>query len=484
MERNIEVSIINFDEYPKARNFEVSSDDLNRLSDVDSSVDDEWKVFGGPRNYSSADEEDKEMTGNKGTWIRPQNIPEWKNQAKPMPTPKIDKKYNRAVLSVLKVEEPRDSKLKPKDDPWGEALQQPEIRKHINVGRAVSSAIKKAPNVINFSPLEKSQNSSSGVYEEEVNSGQGRGKFNDSRNKTVHRKGKGSMWDRQDERIDEGNSRSVETWAEMFTNLTQNFIRAVIKENPILSDNDLFERLSIEDQKAQNQFKLSEKAPKSSSESQVRITNPASHVPKQVSRMSLDTYKINPCPQGKNCNYGLCIHYHYLAEKRRDPQIYKYGPALCRNLTKGRCSMNDSCKFAHSLNEIYYHDKVYKTSPCIFMQSRQECPFEEVCFYYHSIQEKRNTTAVEPMIEEIKALAEKIDSIQVQINNKSSESKNIQEKVLEMQRSISCMKCLKRERKLYVEPCSHSLCDGCQSLSNPSCGWCGGQISTMTYIKL
>ena len=146
--------------------------------------------------------------------------------------------------------------------------------------------------------------------------------------------------------------------------------------------------------------------------------------------------------------------------------------------------MNDPCKFAHSLNEIYYHDKVYKTSPCIFMQNRQECPYQEVCFYYHSVEEKRNTSAIEPMIEEIKALAEKIDSIQVQINNKTSESKNIQENVIEMQRAISCMKCLKRERKLYVEPCSHSLCDECQNLSNPSCGWCGGQISTLTYIKL
>eukprot|EP00826_Nyctotherus_ovalis_P055606 TRINITY_DN739_c0_g3_i1.p1 TRINITY_DN739_c0_g3~~TRINITY_DN739_c0_g3_i1.p1 ORF type:complete len:422 (+),score=75.83 TRINITY_DN739_c0_g3_i1:58-1323(+) len=80
-----------------------------------------------------------------------------------------------------------------------------------------------------------------------------------------------------------------------------------------------------------------------------------------------ETYKTFRCFLSE-CNDPGCLGYHDTSEKRRKSKQYKMMCGkLLRNRTIGTtndCSKGDKCKLCHTLNELKYHEEVYKTEEC------------------------------------------------------------------------------------------------------------------------
>ena len=115
-------------------------------------------------------------------------------------------------------------------------------------------------------------------------------------------------------------------------------------------------------------------------------------------------YKVNPCTfvqqkrpgdysfNNQACHKLNCFNYHHSFERRR-PVFDEASPNLlyqtvkCPSVNeKGVCAKGESCKFAHTQNEVFYHPFFYKMEPCkgcIYENNSKFCP------YYHSDETSR-----------------------------------------------------------------------------------------------
>lgn len=80
-----------------------------------------------------------------------------------------------------------------------------------------------------------------------------------------------------------------------------------------------------------------------------------------------DTYKTFRCLLSECGDLG-CLGYHDARERRRKSKQYKM---MCGKLLRNQgigttddCSKGDKCKLCHTLNELKYHEEVYKTEEC------------------------------------------------------------------------------------------------------------------------
>ncbi|KAI3634756.1 hypothetical protein MIR68_007137 [Amoeboaphelidium protococcarum] len=105
----------------------------------------------------------------------------------------------------------------------------------------------------------------------------------------------------------------------------------------------------------------------------------------------LAEYKTDKC-ETDGCALKECMRYHCEKERRRNPfnsntqkLMYKYD--CCRYLEN--CRSPEQCFYAHTENEILYHPKLYKTSPCYRFQQGEACweGNDKCCPNSHTIQE-------------------------------------------------------------------------------------------------
>lgn len=102
------------------------------------------------------------------------------------------------------------------------------------------------------------------------------------------------------------------------------------------------------------------------------------------------TYKIYKCPLGPICKLDkkLCLNYHGLTDRRRNPKYYK--PKLCPNLFEkskripnSKCIAGDNCQNAHNLYEYFYHPDKFRTKECPNEKEKKKCIERLICPYYH-----------------------------------------------------------------------------------------------------
>jgi len=139
-------------------------------------------------------------------------------------------------------------------------------------------------------------------------------------------------------------------------------------------------------------------------------------------------FKVNPClasfqknpqelaPSGQICGQFFCFNYHNLNEKRRfvfedDSSNFLYQPMKCPSIAENiPCPNGDSCRYAHTQNEINFHPLFYKTEPCagcFFDSNSKFCPF------YHADEISRKV-----MLEKLKTKGNK-DNLKTQQQNPS-----------------------------------------------------------------
>lgn len=91
----------------------------------------------------------------------------------------------------------------------------------------------------------------------------------------------------------------------------------------------------------------------------------------------------------KECNNEYCIFSHSKIPKRRvlnNTPLFNYMPLRCQNAT-----CKDSCTFAHSEEEMYFHPLFYKTKRCFHEMKNGQClKFGVFCPFVHSEVEKRS----------------------------------------------------------------------------------------------
>ena len=115
-------------------------------------------------------------------------------------------------------------------------------------------------------------------------------------------------------------------------------------------------------------------------------------LPSILSHDDLNKFRTRLCErllQQGECSFGSkCQYSHNLAWRRRSPAKAGYRPSVCPHLH----FINDleilecddrTCRYAHSLEEIFYHPDIYKKIPCASLScSLYYCPFS------HEISEK------------------------------------------------------------------------------------------------
>lgn len=100
----------------------------------------------------------------------------------------------------------------------------------------------------------------------------------------------------------------------------------------------------------------------------------------QLRPFDLSTYKVFKCRLAQ-CGPD-CVNYHNPNEKRRDPNVFSYSHSMCKFvqtddlMSTNLCKNEDKCRFAHTKNEVLYHDKNYKQDKCQDLYCRLEfCSF-------------------------------------------------------------------------------------------------------------
>ena len=101
---------------------------------------------------------------------------------------------------------------------------------------------------------------------------------------------------------------------------------------------------------------------------------------------------LGRCEKGKLSSVPQrCFHFHSDSQRRRpvvDPVTgrLRYWDFMCPSVSQGgRCSLGDSCHFAHTAHELSYHASKYKTKLC----KSRECRGKDICCFAHGRGELR-----------------------------------------------------------------------------------------------
>ncbi|OMJ83219.1 hypothetical protein SteCoe_15938 [Stentor coeruleus] len=132
-----------------------------------------------------------------------------------------------------------------------------------------------------------------------------------------------------------------------------------------------------------------------SSEFQQKMNLNLDEKPKELENPIIKNYLVNPC---KVCSEDPCLNYHPGQKPRREI-LYLGGSRWSYSYKKclrKKCE-NPKCPDAHSLEEILYHPKYYKTLKCNYILKDSICErFGKLCPYIHDL-EKPQDRQVNPL---------------------------------------------------------------------------------------
>ena len=97
------------------------------------------------------------------------------------------------------------------------------------------------------------------------------------------------------------------------------------------------------------------------------------------------TYKTQKCVLD-HCVPETCPNYHSEKDRRRNVNAHRYDCKPCKWVSAGEdwksvseCRFKDECRYAHSIYEVRYHPKVYKTLSC----DKPHCTLGVACWGKH-----------------------------------------------------------------------------------------------------
>ncbi|OMJ93399.1 hypothetical protein SteCoe_3641 [Stentor coeruleus] len=111
--------------------------------------------------------------------------------------------------------------------------------------------------------------------------------------------------------------------------------------------------------------------------------------PKELLDPIIKNYLVHYC---KGCTEVPCLNYHAGQKPRREIHYlggsrWSYSHKQC---TRKGCN-NPKCSNAHTIEEILYHPKSYKTTKCSYPLNNGECErFGKLCPYIHEYEKMQN----------------------------------------------------------------------------------------------
>lgn len=106
---------------------------------------------------------------------------------------------------------------------------------------------------------------------------------------------------------------------------------------------------------------------------------------KDAHQKMMQTYKVLKCKENANHDRRMCMHYHSLSDRRRNPFEFLYSCYECPNTVDGgECSEGDSCSFSHTMLERMFHPELYKISVCQRQSSGLKCDRSFLCAFAHN----------------------------------------------------------------------------------------------------
>eukprot|EP01040_Poterioochromonas_malhamensis_P005468 gene5468-5869_t len=97
------------------------------------------------------------------------------------------------------------------------------------------------------------------------------------------------------------------------------------------------------------------------------------------------TYKVAKCREGINHDKRMCIYWHSLSDRRRNPFEYTYSCFDCPSMAStGECKDGDDCPHAHTMLEKMFHPELYKISVCQRTQRGDSCDRGYLCAFAHN----------------------------------------------------------------------------------------------------
>jgi len=206
------------------------------------------------------------------------------------------------------------------------------------------------------------------------------------------------------------------------------------------------------------------------------------------------TFKTQKCAL-ETCVAAACPDYHSEKDRRRNVNVSHYDCKPCKWVKPGEvwkpvseCRFQDECRFAHSVLEVRYHPKVYKTKNC----ENQHCALGGACWGKHdalaspppplSVNSSEEPSPLAPLYDlitekELKSL--KLTSELTVINARLQRAESEFGAAV---RLTSCFHCHTRPFRFALVPCGHVLCGDCCELEK--CEVCAGLVLAKLELKL
>ena len=206
------------------------------------------------------------------------------------------------------------------------------------------------------------------------------------------------------------------------------------------------------------------------------------------------TFKTQKCPL-EACLPDICPNYHSERDRRRNVNVCHYDCVPCKWVKPAEvwkpvseCRFKDECRFAHSVYEVRYHPKVYKTKNC----ENSHCALGIMCWGKHDTLASPPPPVAANATEEVSPLAPLFDLIAEKEQKSLKLTSELTvlnarlqrtESELEVTRHLtSCSHCHSRPMRLALVPCGHVQCGEC--CEREKCQVCGAGVVAKLELKL
>lgn len=106
---------------------------------------------------------------------------------------------------------------------------------------------------------------------------------------------------------------------------------------------------------------------------------------KDAHQRMMATYKVQKCKETGAHDRKMCMHYHSLSDRRRNPFEILYSCYECPNTVDGgECPDGDSCMHSHTMLERMFHPELYKISVCQRQLTGNKCDRAMLCAFAHN----------------------------------------------------------------------------------------------------
>lgn len=106
---------------------------------------------------------------------------------------------------------------------------------------------------------------------------------------------------------------------------------------------------------------------------------------KETHQRMIATYKVQKCKETGAHDRKMCMNYHSLSDRRRNPFEILYSCYECPNTVDGgECPDGDSCMHSHTMLERMFHPELYKISVCQRQLTGNKCDRAMLCAFAHN----------------------------------------------------------------------------------------------------